>query len=123
MQLSVSGRHLNITDSMKGYAEEKTGKLTRFYDRIESIDVVLDHSAAGYGVEIVCRADHKHTFVAHTEAGDFYEAVDLASDKMARQLSRHKERFRNRKHTVSPDHAGHPGTSDAGRDQREGRSL
>lgn len=40
MQLSVTGRHVDITDSMKQYAEEKTLKLTKFYDRIEAIDVV-----------------------------------------------------------------------------------
>ncbi len=103
VQLSVTGRHIEITDAMKQYAQEKAGKLVHFYDRIESIDVVLDHESLRYRVELVGRADHKHTFVAHADANDFYEAVDLASDKLGRQLTKHKERFRNRKHPIQPE--------------------
>lgn len=98
MQLSVTGRHIDVTDSMKRYAEEKVEKLTRFYDRIETIDVILDQESSRHRVELVIRADHKHTFVAQVAAGDFYEAVDLVLDKMERQLTKHKEKHRNRKH-------------------------
>jgi putative sigma-54 modulation protein len=83
---------------MRQYAEEKLGKLTRYYDRIESIDVVLDQESTQHRVEVVVRADHKHKFVAHVDAKDFYEAVDLVVDKLERQLTRHKEKVRNRKH-------------------------
>jgi putative sigma-54 modulation protein len=99
VQLSVTGRHIDITDTMKQYAEEKAGKLERFYDRIETVDVILDHESLLYRVEMVARADHKHVFVGQADAADFYEAVDRAGEKLGRQLTRHKEKFRNRKHT------------------------
>ena len=102
MQLSVTGRHIETTDAMRRYAEEKAGKLTRFYDRIESIDVILDQEAAKHRVELVVRADHKNTFVAQVDATDFYEAVDLVVDKLERQLIKHKEKYRNRKHPAKP---------------------
>lgn len=99
MQVSVTGRHIETTDAMRQYAELKAGKLVRFYDRIERIDVVLDQeSNKQHRVEVVVRADHKNTFVAQVDAGDFYEAVDLVVDKLERQLTRHKEKHRNRKH-------------------------
>lgn len=98
MQLSVTGRHIQITDSMKQYAEDKAGKLTRFYDRIESINVILDHESLKFRVEMVVRADHKHTFVGQEDADDFHAAVDVACDKIGRQLTKHKEQLRNRKH-------------------------
>jgi putative sigma-54 modulation protein len=101
VQLTVTGRHLQITDEMRGYAEAKAGRLPHYYDRLESVEVVLDHVCATFTVEIVARSDHKHVFVAHAQGGDFHEAYDLASDKVARQLSRHKERVRNRKHVSS----------------------
>lgn len=98
MQLSVTGRHIAVTDPMKQYAEEKAGKLTRFYDRIHTIDVILDHEKTAHHVEMIIRTDHKHTFVASTNAGDFYEAIDLVVDKLSRQLREHKDKHRNRKH-------------------------
>ncbi len=88
-----------VTDSMKQYAEEKAGKLTKYYDRIQSIDIILDHIKTVHRVEFVVRAGHKHTFVAQSDAGDFYEAIDLVVDKLSRQLREHKDKTRNRKHT------------------------
>jgi ribosome-associated translation inhibitor RaiA len=32
------------------------------------------------------------------DAGEFYEAIDLVADKLQRQLKKHKEKQRNRKH-------------------------
>lgn len=98
MQLTVTGRHIETTDSMRHYAEEKFGKLTRFYDRIESIDVILDQESNQHRVEVLVHADHKNTFVAQVDASDFYEAVDLVVDKLERQITRHKDRQRDRRH-------------------------
>ena len=98
MQLSVTGRHVDITDSMRHFAEEKLGRLTRFYDRIVSIEVILDQESALHRLEVLVRADHKNTFVGKVDANDFYEAVDLVVEKLERQLTKHKEKHRNRKH-------------------------
>jgi putative sigma-54 modulation protein len=98
LELSITSRRAEMTDSMKEYAEEKVRKLDRYYDRITSTDVIVDQeSTEQHRVEIVVRADHKHTFVAHVDAGDFYEAVDLVIDKIGRQLSTHKDKVRNHK--------------------------
>ena len=98
MQLSVTGRHIDVTPAMRQYAEDKAGKFTRYYDRIESIEVILEQESMRPRVELVVRTDHKQTLVAHVDASDFYEAIDLVSDKMGRQLTKHKEKLRNRKH-------------------------
>ena len=108
MQLTVTGRHLQISDAMKQYAEEKAGKLPQHYDRTETAAIVLDHVSQTFKVEMVVRADHKHTFVAGAEGPDFYAAYDAALVKMERQLTRHKERYRNRKHTGAPQEVPSP---------------
>ena len=100
MQLSVTGRHIQITDPMRRYAEEKASKLQRFYDRIESIDVILEQESSKFRVEVVVRADHRNTFVGQVGADDFYESIDLVVDKLERQLKKHKEKHRNRKHST-----------------------
>ena len=103
MQISVTGRHLEIKGPMREYVEEKAGKLIRYYDRIERIEVIVDRESNHQSVEMVVRADHKNTFVAQVNADDFYEAVDLVIDKLERQLTKHKEKFRNRKHPSKPE--------------------
>jgi len=83
---------------MRQYAEDKARKLSRFYDRIEIIEVVVDRESIQYRVEMVVRTDRRQTFVGQVDAGDCYEAIDLVVDKLERQLKKHKEKRRNRKH-------------------------
>lgn len=90
---------------MKQYTQEKCSRLPRFYDRIETTDVVVDHDSSRFRTEIVVRTDHKHTFVVQVDDTDFYKTIDFAVDKLERQLREHKERHRNRKH---PARAGEP---------------
>lgn len=103
MQISVTGRHLEITDSMREYVESKTPRLAHYYDRIESVDVIVDMESGKNRVELVVRADHKNTFVAQVAADQFNEAVDLVLDKVERQITKHKEKVRHRKHIKSND--------------------
>jgi len=98
VQISVTGRHVEFTEPMRQYAEEKLTKLTRFYDRIDKIDVVLDQQPTKHRLEVVMHGGHKTTFVAQVEAGEYHEAVDLIVEKLERQLNKHKEKYRNRKH-------------------------
>lgn len=98
MQVTVSARHMGVNESLKDYCEEKAWKLTRFYDRIQSIDVILDSNNGVHTAEIIVHTDRADPFVATEEQADIYAAVDLLLDKIERQLTRHKERLRNRKH-------------------------
>jgi len=98
VQIVVSARHAEITEEMKAYAEEKTSKLLKYYDKIQEIEVVLDRDAAKHCVEVIVNAEHRNTFVANGTGEDFFEATDLVVDKLGRQLTRHKDKHRNRKH-------------------------
>ena len=102
MQFTLTGRHVEITDAMRQYAEDKVGQLVRYYDRIETIDAVVDRESVLHRVELVIRTDHKHSFVAPMDANDYYEAIDLIVDKMVRQLNKHKEKHRTHKRPVKP---------------------
>ncbi|MBN1492130.1 MAG: ribosome-associated translation inhibitor RaiA [Phycisphaerae bacterium] len=98
MQIVVSARHGEITNEMKEYAERKTSKLLKYYDKIQEIEVILDRESAKHRVEIIVNAEHRNMFVATETDDDCFAATDLVVDKMERQLTKHKEKHRNRKH-------------------------
>lgn len=98
MQISVTGRHVNVTEEVKRYAGDKAGKLPRFYDRVQAIEVTLDHEGDNFTVDMIVTAEGKNHFIAHEAGPDMFALIDLIVDKLERQLKRHKERFRNRKH-------------------------
>lgn len=98
MQIIVSGRHLDVSDEVRTHVTHKLEKLTRFFDRVESIEAVLDRQGEVPIVEAIVNAEHGVRFVARESGVDMYTALDLVIDKLSTQITRHKERVRNRKH-------------------------
>jgi len=96
--VTVIGRHMDVTEALKSYAEQKASKLSKYYDLIQEIEVVLDNTKKEPLVEMIVHAEHRNTFVAHHEGGDAYACIDGCSHKLERQITEHKKKFRNRKH-------------------------
>ena len=92
MEVVITGRHVEVTDEIRDYVEEKVGKLTRFYARIHEAEVILDQESEQFVIEIIMRAGHKHTFVATETGPDPFALVDVTTDKIERQLKKQKER-------------------------------
>jgi putative sigma-54 modulation protein len=93
MRIVITGRHLGVTEPMKAYAHEKAGKLGKIHDRLTSIEVTMDVAPhGGHVAEIVADASRAR-LVGKAEHPDMYAAIDLAEDKVVRQLVRHKQRL------------------------------
>ena len=104
MTVVVSSRHMDVTSPLKSYAEGKANKLTKYYDRIQEIEVVFDAAKDAMTVEMIVNAEHKNMFIARHTDGDAYACVDGCMDKLERQLSDHKKKVRNRKHNTEDKH-------------------
>ena len=101
MDITISGRHLEVTEAIRKYAEDKAAKLPKFYDLIQGIELILDGGESkNKRAEVIVVAEHKNRFVATHEGEDLYGCIDQAIHKAQTQLTAHKERFRNRKHTA-----------------------
>jgi len=99
VQVTVSSRHMEVSDALREYAEQKAGKLSKYYDRIQEIEIVFDTAKDSSRVEMIVNAEHRNMFIARHDVGDAYACVDGCIDKLERQLSEHKKKFRNRKHS------------------------
>lgn len=99
MRIQVIGKHFEVTEAIAKYAEQKGGKLPRYYDGVQAIDVLIEQGAKDEGFLVELRVDvEKHdTFVAKTNGQDVYQCIDLGVDKMSRQLTDFKEKLKNSK--------------------------
>ena len=99
MEITISGRHLEITPAIRKHAHERAERLPRYYDLINAIEITLDGSSGKMKrAEIVVGAEHKGTFVAHHDGDDLYGCIDQAFHKVQQQITEHKKKYRNRKH-------------------------
>ena len=103
MLVTISSRHMEVSNPLKGYAEQKASKLTRYYDRIQEIEIIFDNARDNIRVEMIVNAEHRNMFIARDSKADAYACIDACVDKLERQLSDHKKKIRNRKHTGVPD--------------------
>ena len=93
MQLNITGRHMDVTDALRNYVATKVNRLERHYDHITNVQVVLAVNKAGQRAEAIVHAGHQHEIFADAEAKDMYAAIDALSDKLDRQLIKHKEKL------------------------------
>lgn len=106
MQVTVIGRHMDVPPELRDYVEKKLDKLPRFYDRVMMIEVIVEHDQNQNSVEIVVSVAKHREFVAQESSDDLYASFDICLDKIERQLRRHKDRIRNRKHPARPAQEG-----------------
>jgi len=98
MKYNIRGENIEVTPALREYVEKKISKLERHFENTESINVHVNmkvYSDKGAKIEVtipipqlVLRAEERHE--------DMYAAIDLVSDKLERQIRKHKTRV-NRK--------------------------
>ncbi len=93
MNIKITGRTEGVTKAMKKKASVKVAKLMKFYGRITWVDVKMDVEQQRNTVEVSAGLNRGATVVGKAESTDMYAAIDLATDKIARQLRRHKEKL------------------------------
>lgn len=97
MQIRITGRkHLEITPAIRDYAQEKAGKLQRYFNGVSEVEVVADKPDRDFFCEMIVHVDGHDPFVGTSRHGDLYACIDQTVDKLERQLTDHKEKIRGR---------------------------
>jgi putative sigma-54 modulation protein len=99
MQLQVSGRNLDVTEPIREYAERKLARIERHLTEDTRVDLELAIErnrsiSANQHAELTVWTKGP-VLRAHEYAEDMYAAIDLAVDKLDRQVRRYRERRRH----------------------------
>jgi putative sigma-54 modulation protein len=94
MQLNITFRHMDPIDSLKDYAREKVDRVNKYLDRAGDAHVVLSLERHLHHADITI---HSGGWVlrGREKSEDMYASIDLAMDKIERQLRRYKERLKH----------------------------
>jgi putative sigma-54 modulation protein len=97
LHITVTGRHLEITDAIREYAHRKIDGLHLDYPRIIEAKVILDvqtHHRHFAEIILFC-ADHI-TIECSSTSDDLYAALDETVSKIARRMRKYKTRLLKR---------------------------
>lgn len=102
MQISTTFRHMEHSDALKNYAEEKLERIKKYVDEPIVAQVYLTVEKIRHIVEISISAKGVTT-KASEATNDMYAAIDAVIDKIERQLRRYKERLKGHKPSDAPE--------------------
>jgi putative sigma-54 modulation protein len=91
MNLNITGHHVEVTPSMREYVTTKLDRITRHFDNVIDVSVILSVEKLKQKAEVNVHVRGKDIFV-QSEDGDMYAAIDSLADKLDRQILKHKEK-------------------------------
>ncbi|OQY09261.1 MAG: ribosomal subunit interface protein [Fusobacteriia bacterium 4572_132] len=102
MRMIISGRHLEITDAIRSYAEKKVGKVTHYFKNIIEMDVTLsvEHSKTEgdkHTADVLVFANGKKIKATASDS-ILYAAIDEVADLVEKQVKKYNEKMKDRQH-------------------------
>ncbi|MGA1845738.1 ribosome hibernation-promoting factor, HPF/YfiA family [Deferribacter abyssi] len=96
MNIQITARNIDLTDPIRNYVEKKVSKIKRYFNQIIDVHVLLEVQKNVHIAEIL--VDAKGVFLKGLEKSeDLYASIDLAVDKIEKQLVKYKEKLKNKK--------------------------
>ena len=92
MQLNVSGHHIEVTESLRGYVETKIEKIARHFDLVSDVNCILTVKKLRHKAEATVKVNGGKIYADHTEE-DMYAAIDGLTDKLERRVRKYKEKM------------------------------
>jgi putative sigma-54 modulation protein len=101
MNITITGHHVDVTSSMRNYVTEKMDRLQRHSESLFGIHVTLTVEKLRQKAEATIEVAGTKLHAATTEP-DMYAAIDLLTDKLDRQLIRHKGKQMSHRRSAEP---------------------
>ena len=97
MKFNIHGKKIDVTDSIKGYIEEKIGRLDKYFENPDEITATALIKLRGKDqvVEVTINAN-KFILRGEESHKDLYASIDKVSDKIERQIRKNKTRLKKK---------------------------
>lgn len=97
MNLQITGTNIDVTDAIKNYIRKKLKKVTKYLRNIIEIHVTVKQERYQQICEITILADNI-TVRGEGDTADLYASVDLAVERIEKQLRRYRGKLISRRH-------------------------
>lgn len=92
MHLNVSGHHVEVTESLRGYVASKIEKIERHFDLVSDVSCILTVEKLRHKAEATIKVNGGTIYADNTEE-DMYAAIDGLVDKLDRRVRKYKEKL------------------------------
>jgi putative sigma-54 modulation protein len=92
MNITVTGRHIQVTENLKKYATDKLKKFEKYLGATFEAIVTLDVEKYRHKADVLIRADSKK-IQAESVTNEMYTSIDEVTDKLERQVKKLKGKY------------------------------
>lgn len=92
MNIIINGKHLEVTQALKKYAEEKVKKFERYLSDISEAVITLSIEKYRHKAEVLLKVNGV-LIQAEGVTGEIYSSIDEVSEKLERQVKKYKEKL------------------------------
>lgn len=92
MNISINFRHMDSTQNLKDYAEEKIGRFDKYLNNISEANVTLSVEKYRHKAEVLLKISGS-PIQAESITDEMYSAIDEVVEKLARQIRKHKDKI------------------------------
>jgi putative sigma-54 modulation protein len=85
MNIAITFRHIEPSEPVKHYAQEKIAKLQKFLRQPMQANVILDMERIEHVVEVRISSGSDH-YQGREQSEDMYASIDMVVDKLERQI-------------------------------------
>jgi putative sigma-54 modulation protein len=96
MNITVSGRNVDVTPALKQYAEEKIGKFEKYLQKITEVTVTFSIQKHFHKVDVLIHANGT-VLQAEGVTEELYASIDEAATKLVKQIRKHKDKITSRR--------------------------
>lgn len=91
MRVTISGRHMEVTEALKQHVDDRLRKVRAHFDRVIDADVVLSVEKHRHIAEITVHANGV-SLHGKEDSSDMYVSIDAVVDKLDKQIRKFKDR-------------------------------
>ena len=91
MNLQLTGLHLEVTPALRDYVTSKLTRISKHFDHVIDVKVTLSVEKLAQKVEATLHVPGNDLHAACSDE-NMYSAIDMLTDKLDRQVVRHKEK-------------------------------
>ena len=99
MEITVTFRHIDASESLKAYAEEKVSKMDKYFDFPVEAHIVLAVEKFRRSADVTLNVNGT-LIKGVVETEDMYSAIDQVMDKIEKQVKRNRDKMRDRRAEV-----------------------
>lgn len=92
MAIAVRGKNIDITPALRDYVEKRVGKITKYFDSLGEITVVLTVSKGRHIVEVTVPINGM-LLRGEEATTDMYTSIDLVIEKLEKQIEKYKTKI------------------------------